>query len=58
MSYYAFLANKHVVVKHLAFFSPPNDPPRGTNGIYKGVANAKTIACWKEKLRRKNMTPI
>ena len=34
-----FLATIHVVVKNLAFSSPLNDPPRGTNGIYKGVTN-------------------
>ena len=34
-----FLAIIHIVVKNLAFSSPLNDPPRGTNGIYKGVAN-------------------
>ena len=34
-----FLANIHIVVKDLAFSSPLNDPPRRTNGIYKGVAN-------------------
>ena len=34
-----FLATKHVIIKDLAFSSPLNDPPRGTNGIYKGVAS-------------------
>ena len=34
-----FLATIHIVVKDLAFSSPSNDPPRGTNGIYKGVAS-------------------
>ena len=35
----AFLATTPIVVKDLAFSSPLNDPPRGTNGIHKGVAN-------------------
>ena len=34
-----FLATTHIVVKDLAFSSPLNDPPRGTNGIHEGVAN-------------------
>ena len=34
-----FLATIHIVVKDPAFSSPLNDPPRRTNGIYKGVAN-------------------
>ena len=34
-----FLATKHFVIKDLAFSSPPNDPPRGTNGIYIEIAN-------------------
>ena len=33
------MATKHIVAKDLAFSSPLNDPPRRTNGIYKGVAN-------------------
>ena len=35
----AFLVTIHVVAKDLAFPSPLNDPPRGTNGICKGVAS-------------------
>ena len=35
----AFLATTYVVVKDLAFPSPLNDPPRGTNGIHEGLAN-------------------
>ena len=34
-----FLATRHVVAKDLAFSSPLNNPPRGTNGIHKGVAS-------------------
>ena len=34
-----FLATIHIVIKDLAFSSLLNDPPRGTNGIHKGVAN-------------------
>ena len=34
-----FLATRHVIRKDLAFSSPLNDPPRGMNGIHKGVAN-------------------
>ena len=34
-----FLATKHIVTRYLAFSSPLNDPPRGTNGIREGVAN-------------------
>ena len=34
-----FLVTIHIVVKDLAFSSPLNDPPRGTNGIHEGVAN-------------------
>ena len=35
----AFFGTTHIVIKDLAFSSPLNDPPRGTNGIHKGVAN-------------------
>ena len=35
----AFLATIHVVAKDLAFYSPLNNPPRGMNGIHKGVAS-------------------
>ena len=35
----AFLANKYIVAKDLAFFSPLNDPLRRMNGIHEGVAN-------------------
>ena len=35
----AFLAIRHIVAKDLAFYSPLNDPLRGTNGIHEGVAN-------------------
>ena len=35
----AFLATKHIVAKDLAFSSPLNDPPKGTNGIHEGVAS-------------------
>ena len=35
----AFLATIYVVAKNLAFSSPLNDPPRGTNDIHKKVAN-------------------
>ena len=35
----AFLATRHVIIKYLAFSSPLNDPPRGTNGIHEGVAS-------------------
>ena len=34
-----FLATKHIVSKDLSFFSPLNDPPRGTNSIHKEVAS-------------------
>ena len=34
-----FLATKHIITKDLAFSSPLNDPPRGTNGIHEGVAS-------------------
>ena len=34
-----FLATTHIIVKDLAFSSPLKDPPRGTNGIHKGVTN-------------------
>ena len=33
------MATIHIVAKDLAFSSPLNDPPRGTNGIHEGVAN-------------------
>ena len=35
----AFLATIQVVAKDLAFSSPLNYPPRGMNGIHKGVAS-------------------
>ena len=38
MSYHIF-GHQHIVAKDLAFSSPLNDPPRGTNGIHKGVAS-------------------
>ena len=35
----AFLATRYIIAKDLAFSSPLNDPPKGTNGIHEGVAN-------------------
>ena len=35
----AYLATRHIILKVLAFFSALNDPPRGANGVHKGVAN-------------------
>ena len=35
----AFLATIHIIIKDLAFSLPLNDPPRGTNGIHKGVTS-------------------
>ena len=32
------MATRHIVAKDLAFLSPLNNPPRGENGIYEGVA--------------------
>ena len=53
----AFLATIHIVAKDLAFSSPLNDPPRGQIEYIKDYL-AKPIAHWKDKLRRRIITPI
>ena len=41
LHFIVFLATRHIIIEDLAFSSPQNDPPRGANGIHKGVSNER-----------------